>query len=205
MHQLGMVCALTLSILSSGYQLEWDPKKGVAPPIHLGNHPSARNEHQFVSEAVAAGVRAGTMRVYNRAELRCILPLGVAINYAGKRRLIWDGRHVNAHLIDVPFKMETLQKEGRVLFAGASFGGTADVSAAYHHIEMDPKSIPYLGFEWEGLFYCFVVLPFGLSTAPRIFTTVMSHPVRFLRSQGIRILQFLDDSVFAHETAAGAR
>ena len=87
-------------------------------------------------------------------------------------RLIWDGRHVNAHLIKVPFKMETLQREGRTLFGGCSWGGTFDISSAYHHVDMHEDSLPYLGFEWAGKFFCFVVLPFCLSTAPRIFTKV---------------------------------
>ena len=78
--------------------MDWDPKKGTAPPIFLRNHPSARAEAQFVTEAIVAGVAARTMRACARGDLICILPLGVAINSAGKRRLIWDGRHVNKYL-----------------------------------------------------------------------------------------------------------
>ena len=78
--------------------MDWDPAKDPATPIHLRNHPSALAEAAFVSESVAAGVAARTMRVCSRTDLICVLPLGVAFNSAGKRRLIWDGRHVNAHL-----------------------------------------------------------------------------------------------------------
>ena len=121
------------------------------------------------------------MRVCARSALVCILPLGVALNSVGKRRLIWDGRHVNRNLRKRKFKMETLQREGRSLFERSHYGGTADISSAYHHVEMAESAHPFLGFEWQGVFYCFEVLPFGLSSAPWLFTTIMSHSTRFIR------------------------
>jgi hypothetical protein len=60
------------------------------------------------------------MRVCARSALVCILPLGVALNSVGKRRLIWDGRHVNRNLRKRKFKMETLQRKGRSLFERAT-------------------------------------------------------------------------------------
>ena len=111
---------------------------------------------------------------------------------------------MNAHLCEEDFRMETLQREGRALFGDARYGGIVDISAAYHHVHMRPDAIPYLGFEWEGQFYRFLVLPFGLATAPLVFTAVMGHTVRFLRYVGIRLLQYLDDLIFAAATAREA-
>lgn len=186
MHQIGLICALTLSVIDSGYRLEWDPAKGPPARRWLRNHPSALEQAAFVSAKVAEGVLAGTMVTCSRSELWCILPLGVAINAAGKLRLIWDGRHVNRHLPKRKFRMETLQREGRALFERSAWGGTCDLSSAYHHVEMHPEATRYLGFEWQGGFYRFVVLPFGLSHAPWLFTKMMSHCARFLRSPGLR-------------------
>jgi len=71
---------------------------------------------------------------------------------------------------------------------------------------MHPESTAFLGFEWRGVFYRFAVLPFGLATAPWLFTKVISHCVRFLRSPGLSqgILNYLDDFVFGAATAAEA-
>ena len=204
MHQMGLVCALTLSVLTGGFRMDWDPDMGPALPTFLRNHPSALAEAAFVTEAVAAGTAARTMRACSRDELLCILPLGVAINSALKRRLIWDGRHVNRHLRKRPFRMETLQSEGRALFERSTFGGTLNISSAYHHLDMAPEAFPYLGFEWAGSFYCFEVLPFGLSSAPWLFTTVMGHCVRFLRFEGNDLIGFLDDLIFASGSARTA-
>ena len=204
MHVMGLVCALTLSVLSGGFRMDWDPVKGPAPPAFLRNHPSALAEAAFVLDAILSGVAARTMRECSRDELICILPLGVAFNSAGKRRLRWDGRHVNRHLRKRPFRMETLQREGRTLFERSSFGGTLDLSSAYHHVDMAPDAFPYLGFEWDGRFYCFEVLPFGLSSAPWLFTTVMGHSVRFLRYEGSDLIAYLDDLIFAASTGRAA-
>ena len=204
MHAMGMVCALTLSVITGGFRMDWDPDMGPAAPTFLRNHPSAIAEAAFVAESIAAGVLARTMRVCARDDLVCILPLGVAFNSAGKRRLIWDGRHVNRHLRKRPFRMETLQREGRSLFERSSHGGTLNVSSAYHHVDMAPDASPYLGFEWDGAFYCFDVLPFGLSSAPWLFTTVMGHSVRFLRFKGNDLISYLDDLIFAAGSAREA-
>ena len=206
MGVLGIVCALTLSVIGGGFRLanEWDPEMGPAPATFLRNHPSAFAEAAFVSEAIATGVATRTMRICRREELTCILPLGVAYNSAGKRRLIWDGRHVNRHLRKHRFRMETLQREGRALFERSHYGGTLNISSAYHHLEMAPETTEFLGFEWLGTFYCFEVLPFGLSSAPWLFTTVMSHCSRFLRSVGTDLISYLDDLIFASGSAHGA-
>ena len=62
-------------------------------------------------------------------------------------------------------------------------------------VEMHETAQPFVCFELGGGgFYKFIVPLFGISTAPRIFSLVMSHCVRFLR----------DDSTFAHATGRGA-
>jgi hypothetical protein len=204
MKVMGTICALTLSILATGYRLDWDPATGPALPVFQSNHPSASMHREFTREAVATGAAMGIMRPCSRDFLTCILPLGVVANSAGKLRLIWDGRWVNTFLRVVRFSMETLQTEGRSLFSGCSHGGTFDISQAFHHVDMDPSTFPFLGFEWEGLFYHFTVLPFGLSCAPRIFTLVMQTTVAYLRWRGCRLMVFLDDLPFAQTSIRAA-
>jgi hypothetical protein len=85
---------------------------------------------------------------------------------------------VNRHLPKRKFRMETLQREGRAFFERSCWGGTVDLSSAYHHVEMHSDATSYLGVEWQGSFYRFVVLPFGLSHAPWLFTKMMGHCAR---------------------------
>ena len=53
-------------------------------------------------------------------------------------------------------------------------------------------------------YFCFTVLPFGLSSAPCLFTTLFRPLVAHWRSQGFRIVLFLDDGAaceYAYEAA----
>ena len=47
MHQIGLICALTLSVIDSGYRLEWDPVKGPPARRWLRNYPSALEQAAF--------------------------------------------------------------------------------------------------------------------------------------------------------------
>ena len=99
-------------------------------------------------------------------------------------------RHVNKHLNKQKIKfddwkvMEQFLKEGGYVF---SF----DIKQGYHHVDMHPDSIPYLGFSWEidGVmrYFVFLVLPFGLTSAPFIFTKLVRVLVKLWRGQGVRI------------------
>ena len=51
-----------------------------------------------------------------------------------------------------------------------------DLKSSYHHIDINTQPPALLGFPWKSqhensfTFYCFTVLPFGLSTAPFVLT-----------------------------------
>jgi hypothetical protein len=80
--------------------------------------------------------------------------MDVHVNAEGKQRLIVDARPVNAYERRRRFKCETMGREGRDVFEGCSFGGSIDISHAYHHVEMAVESRCFLGIEWNGEFFC---------------------------------------------------
>lgn len=53
----------------------------------------------------------------------------------------------------------------------------------------------FLHFMWEGQTYQFQCLPFGLRSAPRVFTNILKPVMALLRRQGIRTIIFLDDMI----------
>ncbi len=69
MHQMGLVCAPTLSVITGGFRMDWDPDRGPAPPAFLRNHPSALTEAAVVSGAIASGIAARTMLACSHDEL----------------------------------------------------------------------------------------------------------------------------------------
>jgi hypothetical protein len=78
--------------------MDLDPDRGPAPSAFLRNHPSALAEAAFVSGAIASGIASRTMRACSSDELICILPLGVAINSAMKRRRLAEGQRRAAYV-----------------------------------------------------------------------------------------------------------
>ncbi|XP_068111872.1 uncharacterized protein [Hyperolius riggenbachi] len=77
------------------------------------------------------------------------------------------------------------------------FLASIDLKDAYLHLPIHPSSQQYLRFavlmEEEVRHFQFIALPFGLSSAPWLFTKVMSEVLAELRLRGINILGYLDD------------
>ncbi len=110
----------------------------------------------------------------------------------GSWRPIIDLKRLN-RMLDVPrFKMETLQSIWNHLIPGC-FTFSIDLSDAYFHIPIYPKHRKYLRFCFLGVVYQFRALPFGLSSAPWIFTKVMSEIRGMVHPLGILLLMYLDD------------
>ena len=70
-----------------------------------------------------------------------------------------------------------------------------DLKSGYHHLDIYPEHQTYLGFQWEGKFYMFTVLPFGLSTACYIFTKLLRPVVKHIRALGVSLVLYLDDGI----------
>ena len=74
-----------------------------------------------------------------------------------------------------------------------------DVKSGYHHVLMWPPHQFFLGFSWfykgKTRYFCFRVLPFGLSSAPYVFTKLFRPLVAYWRKQGIHIVVYLDDGL----------
>ena len=70
-----------------------------------------------------------------------------------------------------------------------------DLRSGYHHYDICPKQQTYVGFSWRGVHYCFTVLPFGLLSAPYLFTKCMKAMVKFWRNNAISVVLYLDDGL----------
>ena len=73
-----------------------------------------------------------------------------------------------------------------------------DLKSGYHHIDICQPHQQFLGFQWAlggagSRYFCFTVLPFGLSSAPYLFTEIFRPVVRYWRGLGIHLVLYLDD------------
>ena len=99
-------------------------------------------------------------------------PLFVFIQQSGKKRLVLDLTHVNQFIWKQKIKCEDF----RVFLSHVNksdFLFSFDLKSGYHHFDIFPDHQTFLGFSWvfsgTAKYFCFTVLPFGLSSAPYIF------------------------------------
>ncbi|XP_062603797.1 uncharacterized protein LOC134265592 [Saccostrea cucullata] len=185
-----------LDVIKSGYRI---PFKTNPVAVELNNNRSARDEPDFVTGEIKNLVEKGCVsRVSEKPTV--VNPLTVAKNKSGKPRLVLDCRHINPHLHKFKFRYEDAITAKEMLKIG-DFMFTFDLKSAYHHLEICEEHRQYLGFSWKEngkvSYFVFNVLPFGISTAGYIFSKVLREPVKCLRSEGTKIITYLDDGIAA--------
>ena len=187
-----------LRVLEEGYKLPF-----ITPPspFHKRNSPSSLQYQDFVSAEVKRLVEAGVvLPVADRPSGVC--SLGVD-DSREKLRLIANEIPLNVFLSAAKFRYESVNTARDSLFPNDSLV-QFDFRAAYHHIRMWLGHVGWLGFWWQGSYYVFLALPFGLCSAPYAFTKVARVLVRFFRSKGVRLTLMLDDGLIALAPGQGA-
>ena len=71
--------------------------------------------------------------------------------------------------------------------------GIVDRSDAYLHIPIHPNSRKYLRFCHRSQLFQFTSVPFGLATAPQVFTMIVKEVKLMALSIALRLHQYLDD------------
>ena len=71
-----------------------------------------------------------------------------------------------------------------------------DFKSGVHHIDVNENFKTYLGFSWKidvkVRHFVFIVLPFGLNSAPHLFTKIVCPLVKYWQKHLIKISYFLD-------------
>uniref|UniRef100_A0A1X7UTU3 CCHC-type domain-containing protein n=1 Tax=Amphimedon queenslandica TaxID=400682 RepID=A0A1X7UTU3_AMPQE len=177
-------------IVAQGYML---PFVSLPEPRMFLNQKSVLTESGFVKKAVANLHRDGCVRRVMEQPRVCS-PLLVVTSRSGKQRLVINLRYINKFLWKDKFKYEDMHT-ALAYFEVGHFVNTFDLKSGYHHIDIYRDFQQYLGFQWEGEYFPFTVLPFGLSTACYVFTKVLRPLVKYWRSNGIKALLYIDDGI----------
>ena len=173
-----------LHVIDRGYVI---PFISVPQKAFFGNNSSALTHADFVLEAIQELLNSGSVvEVPNPPYV--VNPLSVSIQSSGKMRLILDLRHVDNHI-----------RNACIYLSSDHYMFKFDLKSGYHHIDILQEHQTYLGFSWvvNGVrkFFMFTVLPFGLSSAPYIFTKVVRVLVRYWRSRAVTMTVYLDDGL----------
>ena len=115
----------------------------------------------------------------------------------GKWRLVINLRELNKLLVVPHFKMETVASLLASILPG-QWVFSLDLTDAYLHVPMHPSAYKYLRFNVGNNLYHFRALPFGLSTAPLVFTKIMAAVGAFAHKHAIHLHLYLDDWLCRH-------
>ena len=119
-------------------------------------------------------------------------------------RPVIDLSSLNQYLTVSKFKMETPESIRASLRQG-EWVTSIDLSDAYLHLPIHPQSRKFLRFHHQGISYQFTSLPFGLATAPLVFTSLVKEVKLLALKQDIRLHQYLDDWLIRAPSQAESR
>ena len=105
----------------------------------------------------------------------------------GKVRPVLNLKVLNRFVVTSHFKMEGIHTL-RDLLTQNDWMTKIDLKDAYFTVPISLGHRKYLRFSFEGRHYQFTCLPFGLSSAPCVFTKTLKPVVALLREQGVRLL-----------------
>ncbi len=155
------------------FLLEWI-KHGVPldfqetpPHLYQGNRAHSPKAKQFVSLEIKRLCEAGHLHP-SQVKPRCLLALQTTPKKRWGYRLVTNCRPVNKFL-RVPSFSQGGIKEVVELIQPQDQLATIDLRDGFFHIAVDPRFIKFLGIKWQGQYFCWQVLPFGLAVSLYFF------------------------------------
>lgn len=161
-------------------------------------------ETSLVDEEVTELWKKGAIREIDLCDSHFLSNIFVVPKKNGKLRPVINLRSLNEFVTYEKFKQENLGQILNLIQKGDHFC-SVDLKDAYLSVPIANEYQKYLCFQWKERFYCFVVLPFGLSSAPRIFTKILKPVYAYFRSMGIRCTYYLDDSLIMNKNIDDCR
>ena len=159
-----------LNIITNGYVLPFLSKPNLVRfPLILSEYKAHQNDQALATCIQSLLSKNAIKRVENVKSLGFYSCLFLVPKPHQRWRPVIDLSRLNTFLHVEKFKMET----------GPSIPGewvsSTDLSDAYLHIPIHPNSRKYLRFCYKSQVFQFTSLPFGLATAPQVFTMIVKE------------------------------
>ena len=118
----------------------------------------------------------------------------------GKRRPVINLRWVNSFINRQHFKMSTM-KDVKAAMSSGCYMATVDLKDCFWALPVCERDQKYLAFEFMGMRYKFLVLPFGLGPSPLFITKLYRTMVEYLQARGHRLIIYIDDILILGQSA----
>ena len=176
----------------SGYKIHFDiiPYQVTAP----NEIPFQGEQWHIVNSEVTELISKGAVVPCQSEPGEFISTLFIVPKKNGKFRPVINLRYLNHYVHYDHFKQETF-KVVLDLVQKNDFFTSIDLSDAYFSVPIHTDYQKYLKFSWNGQLLKFVCLPFGLKSAPYVFTNILKPVYAWFRQQNIRCSYYIDDSI----------
>ena len=81
-----------------------------------------------------------------------------------------------------------------------AWAASLDLKEAYLHVPVCREHWKFLRFQYKNVRYEFSILPFGLSTSPRVFLRLVKVVGAALLRRGVSVFTYLDDELIVGQS-----
>lgn len=182
----------------SGYKIPL--KEGVFDLKSRSYDQSSQKEPQSVQECLNTLLNKNAIRECLEHKDQILSPYFLVKKPNGSDRFILNLKGFNEFVVNHHFKIEDIKTVVQLTFPNY-FLASIDIEDAFYLIPIHEESRKFLRFKFKEKIYEFVCLPFGLCTAPYIFTKIMKVVAKHLRSLGFTSVIYLDDILCIESSA----
>lgn len=173
-----------------GYKIPFQSK--VIQKVVPTEYNWSNQERKEIRNSISSLLNKGVIRSCEQTEGQFISKIFLVPKQSGGFRLVLNLKQLNKFVHTEHFKLEDHKTVIRLLKKGC-FMASVDLTDAYYLISVREADRKYLRFIFEGILFEFLVLPFGLSSAPYVFTKILKPLISILRNEGFKSVIYLDD------------
>ena len=184
--------SFVLSVIKFGLRLHFH----TPPPfITLPSSPFSPSRSLSISSGVTSLHSKSAIAVIDPHPLQVVSNIfDVPKKDSDEGRVILNLKFLNKFIYKSRFRLEGYEIIISMLRPN-DFMCSVDLKDAFLMYSVHPDFYCFLCFDWEGVRYCFTSMPFGLTSAPRIFTKVLKVVLVFFRGRGLRVTAWFDDLI----------
>lgn len=166
------------------------------PPSH-DTEPQhwPKSEKEIISSEIKKLILLGAISECSYCADQFTSPIFLVPKPNGSFRFILNLKKLNQYINTEHFKLEDIRTACKLMSKNC-YMASIDLKEAYFSVPISANSKKFLRFKFDGLLYEFNALPYGLCTAPFVFTKLLKPVSTYLRNNNIILTCYLDDSLF---------